>query len=112
LQSKTNNFFASLYFDKDRCGAAFVDISTGEFLVGEGSIAYVEKLLQTYSPSEVVFQKSKQKIFLEQFGHQTTFLLNSKTGYIRSTTRKSSSPNFLKRTRSKDLGWMKTPSPS
>ncbi len=68
LQSKTNNFFASLYFEKDRCGAAFVDISTGEFLVGEGSINYVEKLLQTYSPSEVVFQKSKQKIFLEQFG--------------------------------------------
>jgi DNA mismatch repair protein MutS len=68
LQSKTNNFFASLYFDKDRCGVAFVDISTGEFLVGEGSIAYVEKLLQTYSPSEVVFQKSKQKIFLEHFG--------------------------------------------
>lgn len=68
LQSKTNNFFASLYFEKDRCGAAFVDISTGEFLVGEGNIAYVEKLLQTYSPSEVVFQKSKQKIFLEHFG--------------------------------------------
>ena len=70
LSSKSNNFFASIHLAKDICGIAFLDISTGEFLVAEGSISYIEKLLQTYSPSEIVHQKEKSKDFESLFNQQ------------------------------------------
>jgi DNA mismatch repair protein MutS len=70
LSSKSNNFFASIHLAKDICGIAFLDISTGEFLVAEGSISYIEKLLQTYSPSEIVYQKGKSKDFESLFNQQ------------------------------------------
>lgn len=68
LQSKANNFLASVYFTKEKCGVAFLDISTGEFLATEGKAEYIDKLLQSFAPSEVVFQRSKQKEFAELFG--------------------------------------------
>lgn len=68
LQSKANNFLASIYIEKDNCGVAFIDISTGEFLVGEGKKDYIDKLMQSFSPSEVIFQRSKQREFIEFFG--------------------------------------------
>lgn len=68
LQSKVNNFLASIYFTKEKCGVAFLDISTGEFLATEGKPEYIEKLLQSFAPSEVIFQRSKQKEFTELFG--------------------------------------------
>ncbi len=69
LDHKTNNYLASLYFGKrDELGLAFLDISTGEFLVCEGDWAYIDKLLQSFSPSEVLFAKDKRKEFEKHFG--------------------------------------------
>ena len=68
LQTKANNFLASVYWDKDVYGAAFVDISTGEFLIAEGTFSYIEKIMQSMSPAEVLFPRSKQKEFTERFG--------------------------------------------
>ncbi len=68
LQQKSNNYLASLSFDKNTVGVAFLDISTGEFLVAQGSTEYIDKLLQTFKPSEVIFQKSRHKEFIETYG--------------------------------------------
>ena len=69
LDYKTNNFLASIHFGKkDRAGMAFLDISTGEFLVCEGNIAYADKLIQSFSPSELIFSKDKRKTFEAEFG--------------------------------------------
>lgn len=71
LDHKTNNFLAALTFDaKDRIGLAFLDISTGEFLVSEGDWVYADKLLQSLNPSEVLFSKEKQKFFEKKFGEK------------------------------------------
>ncbi len=69
LDHKSNNFLAAVAFGKkDQAGVAFLDISTGEFLVSEGSMAYIDKLLQGFQPSEVIFSKSKSKDFDQLFG--------------------------------------------
>jgi len=68
LDHKANNFLASIHFEKDVCGIAFVDISTGEFFVAEGNEAYIDKLLQNFLPSEIIFQRSRKKDFLEKYG--------------------------------------------
>ena len=58
---KSNNFLASVFFNKDNIGVSFLDNSTGEFLVTQGKADYVDKLLQSFSPSEVLFEKVKEK---------------------------------------------------
>ena len=63
LEKKRNNFLASVYRGKDTTGIAFLDISTGEFLASEGSESAVDKLLQTLSPSEIIFAKSQHDYF-------------------------------------------------
>lgn len=68
LQQKSNNYLASVYFDKSITGIAFIDISTGEFLVAQGPNEYIDKLLQSLKPSEVIFPKSRSKEFTETFG--------------------------------------------
>ena len=68
LDHKKNNFLASVHYDAKACGIAFVDISTGEFFVAQGSPDYIDKLLQNFDPSEVLFQKSKKKDFINQYG--------------------------------------------
>ena len=68
LHTRNNNFLASIYFEKDAYGIAFIDISTGEFLIAEGNSSYIEKLIQSLSPSEIVYPKSKQKEFNQLFG--------------------------------------------
>ncbi|MEZ4951706.1 MAG: DNA mismatch repair protein MutS [Saprospiraceae bacterium] len=69
LDYKTSNYLAGLYFGKkDMVGVAFLDISTGEFLVSEGDLSYVDKLLQSFNPSEVVFSKDRTKFFEKTFG--------------------------------------------
>lgn len=70
LDHKSNNFLAAVHIDKKNCGVAFLDVSTGEFLVGEGSIEYIDKLLHGFKPTEVLFQRNKQKQFIENFGDQ------------------------------------------
>ncbi len=67
LDYKTNNFLASVHIEGAKAGVCFIDVSTGEFLVAQGSFAYIDKLLQSFKPSEVIFEKSQRKLFLEQF---------------------------------------------
>lgn len=68
LSQKSNNFLAAVYFDKQSIGISFCDISTGEFLIAQGNAEYIDKLLQGFKPTEVVFQKSKRQEFLSLFG--------------------------------------------
>ncbi len=68
LQSKRNNFLAAVHFGKETLGVSFLDVSTGEFLTAEGSSEYIDKLLQNFNPSEVLFSKQKRKQFSEIFG--------------------------------------------
>ena len=68
LEHNSNNFLAALHFDEDKIGIAFLDISTGEFFVAEGDKEYADKLLQSLKPAEVIFQRSRQKYFKENFG--------------------------------------------
>ena len=68
LKRDSNNFLAAVHFHKDRVGVSFLDVSTGEFLVAEGNNEQIDKLLQSFSPSEVLFQKQKKKQFEEHFG--------------------------------------------
>ena len=60
LETKKNNFLAAVFYGKKNIGVSFLDISTGEFLVAEGAADYVDKLLQSLSPTEVIYQKTKR----------------------------------------------------
>ena len=68
LTSKNNNFLCSIYFGKLTIGVSFLDISTGEFLTSQGNKEYIDKLLQNFSPSEVVVAKQKRQEFNDAFG--------------------------------------------
>lgn len=68
LNHKENNFLAGIHFNKNICGIAFLDISTGEFLTAEGNYDYIDKLLNNFAPKEVLFEKSKKALFEEHFG--------------------------------------------
>ncbi len=68
LDQKVNNFLASIHFGAKDIGLSFLDISTGEFLVAQGQDEYIGKLLQSFNPSEIVFQKQYHKKFLNLFG--------------------------------------------
>ena len=68
LQSKTNNFLAAIYFANKSIGISFLDVSTGEFLTAQGNAEYIDKLLQNFSPSEVLIPKNKKNDFRETFG--------------------------------------------
>lgn len=68
LSSKTNNFLCAVHFGKNLLGISFLDVSTGEFLTAQGSTEYIDKLLQNFSPSEVLVQKNHKKEFNRIFG--------------------------------------------
>lgn len=68
LNYKENNFLAAIHFGKSACGVSFLDISTGEFLTGEGTFDYVEKLFGSFQPKEVLFDRSKRRDFERYFG--------------------------------------------
>jgi DNA mismatch repair protein MutS len=68
LEHNTNNFLAAIHFTDDCLGIALLDISTGEFFIAEGTVEYIDKLLQTLKPAEVIYQRSFQKQFKETFG--------------------------------------------
>ncbi|MGF7137775.1 DNA mismatch repair protein MutS [Roseimarinus sediminis] len=77
LNHRENNFLASVHFDRKMAGVAFLDISTGEFLCAEGTYEYVDKLLNSFQPKEVLFQRGKDAAFSEYFGHKYyTFTLD------------------------------------
>ena len=76
LHSKSNNFLASIYFGKKHLGIAFLDVSTGEFLTAQGNEEYIDKLLQNFSPSEILIQKNNKAQFKGAFGDNfNTFFL-------------------------------------
>ena len=76
LQSKSNNFLASIYFGKKQLGVSFLDVSTGEFLTAQGNEEYIDKLLQNFNPSEILIQKNNRNQFKEGFGKDiNTFYL-------------------------------------
>ncbi|WP_346856476.1 DNA mismatch repair protein MutS [uncultured Draconibacterium sp.] len=68
LENRENNFLASVHFDKKRAGVAFLDISTGEFLTAEGNYEYIDKLLNSFQPKEVLFQRGRTNEFNAIFG--------------------------------------------
>ena len=68
INSKKNNFLASIYYGEKYVGISFLDISTGDFFVSQGNIDYVNKLVQSFSPSEILYQKTTKKRYFEDFG--------------------------------------------
>ncbi|HOV84311.1 MAG TPA: DNA mismatch repair protein MutS [Paludibacteraceae bacterium] len=68
LNFKENNFLASVYINKSQIGVSFLDVSTGEFLVAEGNGEYVDKLLNSFSPKEILFDRNRKKEFEDLFG--------------------------------------------
>ena len=71
LENKSNNFLAALFLHEALSGVAFLDISTGELFCAQGDEAYMDKLLQSFQPSEIILSKGKQKYFKEQFDSKT-----------------------------------------
>ena len=80
LNHKENNFLAAVHIDKKIAGVAFLDISTGEFLVSEGTIEFIDQMLNNFQPKEVLYEKKKKEIFLECFG--TKFYTNKLDDWI------------------------------
>ena len=77
LNYKENNFLAAVHFGKGSCGVSFLDISTGEFLVGEGPFDYVEKLISNFQPKEILYNREHKSQFQQFFsGRQCTFELD------------------------------------
>jgi DNA mismatch repair protein MutS len=68
LNHKENNFLAAVHIDKKIAGVAFLDISTGEFLASEGTLEYIDQMLNNFQPKEVLFEKRKSELFNEAFG--------------------------------------------
>ncbi len=68
LENRENNFLASVHFDKKNAGVAFLDISTGEFITAQGNFEYIDKLLNSFQPKEVLYQRGRNKEFNEIFG--------------------------------------------
>ena len=67
LDSKDNNFLSAISFSKNKAGVAFLDISTGEFYVGQGDINYISKLVNDFSPSEILYSRNKDLLFQDSF---------------------------------------------
>lgn len=70
LETKKNNFLCSIHFEKDHAGVSFLDVSTGEFLVAQGTIEYVEKLIQGFDPTEVIYNKQRSADFDQLCGNR------------------------------------------
>ncbi|PNQ73954.1 DNA mismatch repair protein MutS [Hanstruepera neustonica] len=100
LKSKSNNFLCSVYFGKTFIGISFLDISTGEFLTSQGNAEYIDKLLQNFSPSEILVSKQKRMHFNETFGQDFhTFYLEDwvyQTDYAHETLIKHFNTKTLK----------------
>jgi len=68
LDGHKNNFLCAIHFDRDQHGISFLDITTGEFFVAQGTIDYLNKLIQGFEPSEIIYQKNKHSLYSESFG--------------------------------------------
>jgi len=91
LDNRENNFLASVHFDRKMAGVTFMDISTGEFLTAEGSFEYIDKLLSSFQPKEVLYQRGRGHEFSEIFGnkyytyHLDDWVYSSETAFDRLT---------------------------
>ena len=89
LNHKENNFLAAVHFGQNMCGVSFLDISTGEFLTAEGAVDYVDKLLNSFAPKEVLIQRNYKKNFERTFGARfllfelDDWIFTSETAYER-----------------------------
>ena len=86
LSSRENNFLASVYFGSASCGLSLLDISTGEFLCAEGTTDYIEKLLNNFSPKEVITERGKKDKILRDFGKYYVYELDDWV-YVERTSR-------------------------
>ena len=75
LNQKENNFLASIHLDEKNTGISFLDVSTGEFYLAQGHSEYIDKLLQTFQPNEIIIQKTKRQKFCELYGNK--FYINT-----------------------------------
>ncbi|MDR1345596.1 MAG: DNA mismatch repair protein MutS, partial [Bacteroidales bacterium] len=73
LEQKENNFLAAIHYNEKKSGIAFLDVSTGEFYIAEGNNSYIDKIYQTFKPSEIVIQKGKIEAYREVFGEKILF---------------------------------------
>jgi len=99
LNHRENNFLAAVHFNKSICGVAFLDISTGEFLTAQGPADYIDKLLNNFSPKEVLFERNNRKQFEESFG--TKFLTFEMEDWV--FTEDSARDRLLKQFETKNL---------
>ncbi|MBS1636654.1 MAG: DNA mismatch repair protein MutS [Bacteroidetes bacterium] len=70
LEHRSNNFLASIHLEKDMAGVSFLDVSTGEFLIAEGTHTYIEKLIQSFKPNEILYQKNKRQALIDLIGER------------------------------------------
>jgi len=70
LENRSNNFLASIHFVNEKAGISFLDISTGEFLVAQGTLNYIEKLIQNFQPNEILIQKNNRGLLQELVGEK------------------------------------------
>jgi DNA mismatch repair protein MutS len=70
LDNRENNFLAAVYFGQRDCGAAFLDMSTGEFFAAYGKVDYIDRLMSNLSPKEVIYPRGKESCFVESFGNK------------------------------------------
>ncbi|MEO9483246.1 MAG: DNA mismatch repair protein MutS [Ekhidna sp.] len=68
LEQRKNNFLASIYFHKEKCGVAFLDLSTGEFMVSSGTEDYVDKLIRSFQPAEIIYPKPSRDLYGSRYG--------------------------------------------
>jgi DNA mismatch repair protein MutS len=91
LEQKRNNFLAAIHYDDQACGVSFLDLSTGEFLVAQGAENYIEKLIQGFQPSEIIYCKSARPKFDKSFGgnynnfHLEDWIFSLEYGYEKLT---------------------------
>ncbi|MDO4994065.1 MAG: DNA mismatch repair protein MutS [Bacteroidales bacterium] len=94
LSNKENNFLASVHFGKQACGVSFLDISTGEFLVAEGTTDYVDKLLTNFAPKEVLFERGRKPMFEGNFGGKYFTFEMDDWVYVYETARQKLTSHF------------------
>ena len=99
LNHKENNFLAAVHLNKNVAGVSFLDISTGEFLVAEGTLSYVDKLLSNFQPKEVLFERKNRKDFVNSFG--TKFLTFEMEDWV--FTAESANDRLLKQFETENL---------
>lgn len=94
LTNKENNYLAAAYFEGDKAGVAFLDISTGSFKVSSGDLQYIELLLNSFAPKEILLQKSYKKGFEERFGRDIYISTMDEWAFVTDSAREKLQTHF------------------